>query len=236
MTVFILVSRHVATIGRGEAKTVSRFVCLSPLYHLFSVAGESVMGSARFAQLDHVVHRAGPEEVTRDGRGHRARHRGQLILAGIVSLSVLVMTSPVGGAEEPMAEPEVVQASYPAGQVDQAGAADPASLSFFRQGVFGVCGGRSVWWGWLLGLAIYVSSLASAASHTGYAARRQYMTMHAPPESSGGLAFFSTLLGVPVGYILFWGLPAGPLGWCLVGMLAIVMGSLASAFAIAGES
>jgi len=103
------------------------------------------------------------------------------------------------------------------------------AFGFFNQGLFGICGGRSVWWGWVLGLVLYVPALLVGSANSGRSLRAQYEQMNADPRSAAGAAFFMSLIGAGIGFIIFWGLPGSVLAWCLLGTIAMFAGGIASA-------
>jgi drug/metabolite transporter (DMT)-like permease len=84
----------------------------------------------------------------------------------------------------------------------------------------------------VLGLVLYVPGLPFGAANVGMVARKQYPDTDADPAASGGYAFVCGALGVVIGYIVFWGLPAGIPGWALIVVLAFLSGVVAMNVAV----
>lgn len=74
---------------------------------------------------------------------------------------------------------------------------------FWRRGVAGILGARSVWWGRLIAVVIFVFGMVSGVGQIASASRQMF------GEGAPGCAFFSAFLSGPVGYILYWGVPSG---------------------------
>ena len=98
---------------------------------------------------------------------------------------------------------------------------------FWKIGLFGICGGRSSWWGWLIGLLIYIPGLFMGAFQTGGFYRSHQLMNNGTTDGAGGAAFIMGIIGTAIGYILFWGIPASTMKWILMGFICIMNGGLA---------
>ncbi len=200
------------------------------------------MKTVKTRQMEHVRHQAclGGQAEMICGWGAAVVPRA-IVAGSLAALLLAVVPSSLLAQDESLQEPEFVVAARP--QLDaayleatnsQAAGDGEASVrqTFFREGIFGMCGGRSAWWGWLLGFAFYIPGVAMGAANAGQIVRRQYLDMGADPDKSGAHAFCCGVIGTPIGYILFWGLPGSFLGWCLLGFVTLMVANIAAAAAV----
>ena len=83
----------------------------------------------------------------------------------------------------------------------------------------------------MIGLIVYVPGLIWGAICSGAMARAQADASHGDAGVAAGTAFFSSGIGTGLGFIVFWGLPAGPIGWCVLGGVAILTALIAASAA-----
>lgn len=97
---------------------------------------------------------------------------------------------------------------------------------FWHVGLAGVCKARSVWWGRLLAVLFHLCGLVQAP----LLMKAQVEMLPAElREAAAPSLLFSGLLGGAFGYILLWGLPAGPGGWILCVLCALFAGGAGAA-------
>jgi tetratricopeptide (TPR) repeat protein len=121
-------------------------------------------------------------------------------------------------------------APAPGVAVTPASASEPetAATSFWRQGLVGILGGRSVWWGRLIAIVLHTLGALVGAAQIGGTYRKMFGAQQAP-----GASFFGGLFGFSFQYIFFWGIPAG-WGWALM-ITVITLGSSLAAGAASVE-
>lgn len=101
---------------------------------------------------------------------------------------------------------------------------------FMARGLAGICGARSVWWGWVIAIFIYVSGLVYGSASTGATARAQ-MEAQGQRAAAPAMAFVYALVGTPIGFMIFWGLPGSVLSWVLLVLVVLIASSISSAAA-----
>lgn len=80
---------------------------------------------------------------------------------------------------------------------------------FWQQGVAGLLGARSVWWGRLIAVVIFLSAIPNSSIQV------KEMRRRLPQVSPGPLVFFA-IPGAIFSYIVFWGIPQNLGAWGLV--------------------
>ncbi|MDX1944085.1 MAG: tetratricopeptide repeat protein [Pirellulaceae bacterium] len=109
---------------------------------------------------------------------------------------------PTVPVQPPATIPTTITPPGPAGETKPV--ADNAAASFWKQGLVGILGGREVWWGRLIGILFHGAGGVAGAAQIGGMYRKMFGAEQAPAA-----AFFGSLFGCSIAYVIFWGIPSG---------------------------
>jgi hypothetical protein len=94
---------------------------------------------------------------------------------------------------------------------------------FWYQGIAGLLGARSVWWGRVIAVLIFAVSQLVFAVQQGVFYKQAFQAQSMPKEAAGCSSFFGAVLGESFAYVLYWGVPINGLGWgMLVAVVAVI--------------
>jgi hypothetical protein len=114
------------------------------------------------------------------------------------------------------------QALAPTSEAPVTGSGSDRPPGFWSQGVAGLLGGRSAWWARLIAVVIYGFGLLVGSLQVGAFYKNMLQTQGMPKEAAGCASFFGSVIGLGLGYILYWGLPIDGLGWGIMIVLMLV--------------
>lgn len=102
--------------------------------------------------------------------------------------------------------------------------------AIWQQGLIGLCGGRSVWWGRLIGIVFYAFLIIGGGVNIGFIYKKIYSK-----EIVATVSLFGGMFGGAFSYALYWGVPIDCWGWGLAGVTSFLIGVIAAGAAAAEE-
>ncbi len=98
---------------------------------------------------------------------------------------------------------------------------------FWQNGIAGLCGARSVWWGRLIAIVLYSLGLIQSAAINSTQAKSSAQQA-GNPSLAPTIALFASVIGVPISYIVFWGVPVDIGGWIIMGVNWLIMATISA--------
>jgi tetratricopeptide (TPR) repeat protein len=97
------------------------------------------------------------------------------------------------------------------------GGAPNGASGFWHQGIFGLLGARTVWWGQVLAVFLYVTGIIQTVTVQIPKLKEMY------PLVPNGFWGVNALLATPFGYIVSWGIPDNPASWGLLVVCTLIV-------------
>jgi len=116
---------------------------------------------------------------------------------------------PPGSAEATAPAPGPSQPSAAGTPEPADGAPAEEADSFWFQGIFGLLGARTVWWGRLLAVIFFSLGMLFALIATPGMYKTLYGSVYQSKEQLGCATFFGSGFGFAIGYMIWWGVPYG---------------------------